>query len=108
MSSDGTIQPKMNNAHFAIAFSGRYKITDGTAIIANYDQPLTQHPMDNPHPNISFGIELGTQGHTFQIFLGNYQSIIPQQNNVFNQNDFLGSQYLIGFNITRRWYHSEE
>jgi hypothetical protein len=104
----GEIKPKMNNAHFAIAFSGRYKLADGVAIIANYDQPLTQHTTNNPHPNLSAGLELSTKGHSFQIFIGNYQSILPQQNNVFNQNDYTKSQYLAGFNITRRWYHSEE
>ncbi len=104
MSAEGTIKPKMWHAHAAVAFMGRYMLTDGMGIIANYDQPLTQHPTNNPHPNISFGIELGTTGHSFQIFVGNYQSIIPQANNVFNQNDYTTSRYLIGFNITRRWY----
>jgi len=101
---EGTVKPTMNNAHYAIAFMGRYKLTDALGIIANYDQPLTQHPMDNPHPNISFGIDIVTTSHTFQIFMGNYQSIIPQVNNVYNQNDYKKSQYLIGFNITKRFY----
>ena len=104
MSSDGTIKPLMNNAHYAIAFGGRYKLNDGVAVIANYDQPLTQHPSNNPHPNISFGFDLGTTGHSFQIFVGNYQSINQQANNVFNQNDFTASRYCIGFNIVRKWY----
>ena len=104
VSSDGSIKPKMLNYHFAIAVMGRYKLTNSMAVIANYDQPLTQHPTNNPHPNISFGIDLGTIAHSFQIFVGNYQSIIPQQNNVFNQNDYKQSRYLIGFNISRTWY----
>jgi len=99
----GKIQPQMKNDHFAIAFGGRYKITPKTAFIVNYDQPLTQHPMNNPHPNISFGLEMSTSGHAFQLFAGNYSSIIPQNNNMFNQNDFTKSQYVIGFNITRLW-----
>jgi hypothetical protein len=101
--ANGKIQPQMRNDHFAISFSGRYKITPKTAIIANYDQPLTQHPMDNPHPNISLGLEMSTSGHTFQVFAGNYASILPQNNNMFNQNDFTKGQFLIGFNITRLW-----
>jgi hypothetical protein len=104
LNSDSSVTPKMNNTHYAIAFLGRYKITNGMAVIANYDQPLTQHPMNNPHPNIAFGLELGTSGHSFQIFLGNYQSIVQQYNNVYNQNDYLQSRYAIGFNITRKWH----
>ena len=74
------------------------------SVIANYDQPLTQHPTNNPNPNISFGIDLGSAGHSFQLFAGNYQSILQQSNNFYNQNDYLLSRYCIGFNITRRWY----
>lgn len=105
LDSLGEIMPKMKNSHLAIAFMGKYQFTDGFGVIANYDQPLTEHPMNNPHPNMSLGIEFGTTGHSFQLFIGNYQSIIPQENNVHNQNDYLQSRYLIGFNVTRKWYH---
>jgi hypothetical protein len=103
LDADGKIQPKMKNDHFAIAFMGRYKLTDKTNFMVNYDQPLTQHPMNNPHPNVSFGIELVTSGHAFQVFAGNYHNIIPQSNNFFNENDLTDGQFLIGFNITRLW-----
>ncbi len=99
----GKIQPTMKNNHFAVAFMGRYKITAKTGLLFNYDQPLTQHPMNNPHPNISFGLEMVTSSHQFQIFAGNYQGIIPQSNNFYNQNDYTKGQFCIGFNITRLW-----
>jgi hypothetical protein len=101
--ADGKIQPKMKNDHFAIAFMGRYKLTQKTNLIINYDQPLTQHPMNNPHPNISFGMEMVTSSHDFQVFFGNYHGILQQYNNVFNQNDFTKTQFNLGFNITRLW-----
>lgn len=101
--SKGEIKNKMKNGHFAISFLGRYKFSDKSAIIANYDQPLTQHPANNPHPNISFGFETTTDSHAFQVFAGNYYGIVPQSNNVFNQNDFTKGQFVIGFNITRLW-----
>ncbi len=97
------IQAKTNNAHLAISVSGRYKISEGMAIIANYDQPLTQHPMNNPNPNLSIGLDMKTSGHDFQVFLGNYGYLLPQTNNVFNHNDFTKSQFAIGFNISRLW-----
>lgn len=101
--TNGEIQPTMKNNHVAISFSGRYKVTDGTAIILNYDQPITVHPTNNPRPNISFGAEFVTSAHQFQVFFGNYSFIAPQRNNFFNQNDYTKGQYLIGFNITRLW-----
>lgn len=99
----GKIHPTMKNDHFAFSASGRYMITPKTAVIVNYDQPLTQHPINNPHPNLSFGLEMETSGHTFQVFAGNYGYTLPQDNNVLNQNDFTKGQFLIGFNISRLW-----
>lgn len=101
--SKGVIQNKMNNYHFAVSVLGRYKITKKSAVMVGYDQPLTQHPTNNPHPNICFGFETTTSAHAFQVFMGNYYSIIPQSNNMFNQNDYTKGQFLIGFNITRLW-----
>ncbi|MGZ8541504.1 MAG: DUF5777 family beta-barrel protein [Chitinophagaceae bacterium] len=100
---DGEIQKKMENSHFAISVLGRFKVTEKSAIIAGYDQPLTQHTTNNPHPNICFGFETTTSSHAFQVFFGNYYGIVPQSNNVFNRNDFEEGQFVIGFNITRLW-----
>jgi len=103
-STGKVIFKEMQNDHFAIAVSARYKLKDAMAVIVNYDQPITKHNTNNPSPNISVGLELTTSAHAFQFFLGNYGSITPQRNNYSNHNDphFI-SQYLIGFNITRLW-----
>jgi hypothetical protein len=98
------IQPKTNNAHLAISVAGKYSLSESVSIIANYDQPLTQHPMDNPNPNLSLGLDFKTSGHEFQVFMGNYGTLIPQQNSVYNHNDFQKSQFSIGFNISRLWF----
>lgn len=107
LDENGVIQRNMLNDHFAIAFMGRYKISSKMNLMVNYDQPLTTHPglleNTNPNPNISFGIELVTSSHAFQIFMGNYHGITPQSNNYFNHNDYAKGEFLIGFNITRLW-----
>jgi hypothetical protein len=100
---EGIINPKMNNDHFAVSFLGRFKLTERFHLIADYDQALTQHTTNNPSPNICFGIETVTTSHTFQIFAGNSGSILPQYVNFYNQNDYQKGEFLIGFNITRRW-----
>ncbi len=105
---------EMKFNHFAIAFSARYKLTTVTSVMINYDQPLTKHATNNPNPNFSFGIEMNTSSHSFQLFVGNYFNLSPQQNNLYNKNapfgytDFDGSkvkggEFVIGFNITRLW-----
>jgi hypothetical protein len=113
--STGTATFKeMKFDHFAIAFSARYKLTNVMSAMINYDQPLTKHATKNPNPNFSFGIEMNTSSHAFQIFAGNYYNLNPQQNNLYNNNapfgytDFDGTKvkgghFVIGFNITRLW-----
>ncbi|RTL57396.1 MAG: hypothetical protein EKK37_15240 [Sphingobacteriales bacterium] len=95
------ILPKLKNDHLSFCIGGRYKISEKTAIIVNYDQPLTQHPMNNPNPNLSIGLDMRTSGHDFQVFIGNYGYTLPQDNNLLNHNDFTKGQFVIGFNITR-------
>jgi hypothetical protein len=101
--SKGVIQEKMKNGHLAVSVLGRYKVTEKSAIIIGYDQPLTHHTTNNPHPNICFGFETTTSAHAFQVFAGNYYGIVPQSNNIFNKNDYTKGQFVIGFNITRLW-----
>jgi hypothetical protein len=99
----GEVKGQMKHNHYTVAVSGRLKVTESLALLGNYDQPLTQHPTNNPNPNISFGLEANTSGHAFQVFVGNYYNITPQTNNFFNRNDYREGQFLIGFNITRLW-----
>jgi hypothetical protein len=105
----------MKHDHFAVAVSARYKLTKITSLMVNYDQPITAHNTFNPNPNLSFGVEFNTSGHSFQLFFTNYALLNPQQNNLYNTNNPIGytnnltqakvegGQFLIGFNITRLW-----
>jgi hypothetical protein len=99
---------------FAASVSARYKLTRGTSIIIDYDQPLTRFATNNPRPNFAFGFEFNTSGHAFQLFAGNYNGLNPQQNSLYNTNNPFGftqtggakvpgGQFCIGFNITRLW-----
>lgn len=103
LSHYNVVQPEMKNDFIAVAVGGRFKFSPQSAIIANVDQPVTAFKLYNPQPNVSFGIEIGTAAHTFQVFLTNFNSLVPQRNNVFNQNDPWGHGFLIGFNINRLW-----
>ncbi len=114
-SSGTAIYQSMWNYHFAVSVCARYKISANSAIIFDYDQPLTSHPSYNPYPNLGLGIEVSTSGHAFQLFVTNYSWLNPQYNNLYNNNapfkvtdDVTGTtnpggQWLIGFNITKLW-----
>ena len=93
---------ELNNTHFAISGGLRYML--GTsALLIGYDQPITKHHKNNPHPNLSLGLELNTSSHAFQVFVSNYYNIVPQRNNVFNNYDYRDLDLLLGFNIARLW-----
>jgi Membrane bound beta barrel domain (DUF5777) len=105
---------EMKHDHFAIAISGRYTLTNVTSLLINYDQPITKHATHNPNPNLSFGFEFNSSGHSFQLFMGNYSLLNQQRNNLYNTNSpfaytdvagtkVKGGKFLIGFNITRLW-----
>ncbi|MFD1314725.1 DUF5777 family beta-barrel protein [Namhaeicola litoreus] len=101
------VEEGMENDRFAIAFGARYKISPQTAILVDYSQPITQfdNVMDDGnysnHPGLSLGFEFATSAHAFQIFVSNLSGIVPQQNYMWNTNDFFNGDILLGFNITR-------
>lgn len=97
------VENTMRNDMVAFSLGGRYKISPNTAIMVDYSQPLTEFMKDNPHPGISFGFEFGTSAHAFQLFVTNYHGIVPQDNYMFNGNDFFNGDILFGFNITRSY-----
>ena len=73
------------------------------AITIDYNLLITDQNFFDPEPYLSLGLEIGTSLHTYQIFCGNYYSIIPQRNNMFNSNNYEDGEFLIGFNIARLW-----
>jgi hypothetical protein len=103
--SEGKVAPVMKHEHIAVSILGRYKLKETMAVFFNYDQPVTKHVTNNPHPNLQLGLEMTTSAHSFQFFAGNYFSLSTVRNNMFNKNDFSKGQYLIGFNITRLWIY---
>jgi hypothetical protein len=97
------VEPEMWNDHFAVALAGRYKFSAQSSVMINVDQPMTAHKFYNPQPNVSFGVEIATSAHAFQVFVTSFNALVPQRNNVFNQNDPWDEGFLVGFNITRLW-----
>jgi hypothetical protein len=101
--SEGTFVGRMKSAHWALAFGGRLKYSESSAIIVQYEFPLMSQNDYTPKNGMSIGIEFTSSAHAFQLFIGNYKSILPQYNATLNQNEIGNSDILIGFNITRLW-----
>lgn len=93
-----------------VHFNGRIKVSPQGSLIFNYDQPLKIKDISEnrewtnaPKPNIAFGYEVSTGTHAFQIYMGSSTSLLPQDNIMWNQNEFNKKGLAIGFVITRLW-----
>jgi hypothetical protein len=93
------------NVNYGVSVGGRVKISDSKAIIFEYGQPLSKAKYSdyNAKPNLGLGLEIGTATHAFQIFATTARGILPQENFVYNQNDFTKGDFSFGFNITVRF-----
>jgi len=96
---------------FALDLSGRAKVTSSLSMFFNYTQPLNIDSMreylksevTDPEANLTFGAEIGTSTHVFQVFITNYNGITPQRNILYNQNKIADGDFLFGFNILVRF-----
>jgi hypothetical protein len=96
----------------ALHVLGRIKFSPQSSIIINCDMPLKINGIkewleikDQPKYNFGIGYEVATATHTFQVFAGSANYLVPQYNVMKNQNEFFkGTKNIfIGFNITRQW-----
>ena len=90
--------------------NGRIKISNQTSIIATYDAPLKIEGISeqmnwdtHAKPNFAIGVDISTYTHAFQIYVGNANGILPQDNMMFNKNKFNKDGIAVGFTITRLW-----
>lgn len=98
------VETPVKNDMFSVEFGGRLKLSSTAAILVESNLPISTFSGGSlPKPGLGLGVEFSTGAHAFQIFITNYKGIVPQQNNVFNQNDFMNGEFLIGFNISRLW-----
>ena len=108
-----SVQETYDHDKVGVHFSGRIKVSPQGSIIFNYDQPLKikditeQHAWTNTsYPSLSFGYEISTSTHAFQIYMGTQNGFLPQDNIMFNMNKISiasPNTFSIGFNITRLW-----
>jgi hypothetical protein len=103
-----SVDSLLEHDRLAFHFGGRMKLWSDNSFIAEYTMPLNidglaNYPfVDSPKDGVSLGIEFGTSTHAFQVFVSNYQQIVPQRNIAYNQNEFFEGDILLGFNITVR------
>jgi hypothetical protein len=106
-----SVAEKFDHDRVGLHFNGRMKVSPQGSIIFNYDLPLEieaiseQRPEWNNHPkpNLSFGYEVSTSTHAFQIYMGNSEGMLLQDIMMNNFNKIEKDNFAIGFTITRLW-----
>lgn len=96
----------LKNDTYAVLIGGRIKLTPKTSVLIEYNQPFLckeQADIFKPEPGIGLGLQFATLGHAFQVFVTNYNGIVPQKNVVQSTDDFFAGDYYLGFNITRTY-----
>lgn len=101
----------LDHDRIAISAAGRFKFSPQSSLIVSGDFPLEIQSISEQHdvsildskPNICIGWEVSTSTHSFHMYIGSAQNIVPQENIMFNKNDFFDGGILIGLNITRLW-----
>jgi hypothetical protein len=91
------------NDLFAIALSGRYKVSKRTSITGEYIVRASHYtPVpDTYHNSASIGVDIETGGHVFQLFLSNSIAINEVQVIPYTSTSWNKGQIRIGFNISR-------
>ncbi len=89
---------------------GRIKVTPQGSIIFNADFPLQIKKLSEqadftvkPEPVVSFGYEVSTSTHAFQIYAGSNDTLLPQDMMLNNVRKLDWKNFAIGFTITRLW-----
>ena len=106
---DSAFYNEIKHNNLGLSFSGRMRLSPTTILLFEYDANLTamqNRPSGDTwygKPNLGVGVEFATAGHSFQIFLSNYQGINPARNMVYNNYDMWKGDFVISFNLVRIW-----
>jgi len=104
------VKPEYDHDKIGVHVNGRIKVTPMGSIIFNFDAPLKIKGLSEQakfvdkytsKPSVAFGYEVSTGTHAFQFFMSSTQSLLPQDNMMYNQNEMNKSGFSFGFVITR-------
>lgn len=98
------LAPAYNDNFTMVLASGiRYKLGLSSAIIAEYAHVFNNRGDEFFNP-MSLGIEFGTAGHTFQLFLSNSSKILESHIYTASSINMGEGNFLIGFNMQRTFW----
>ncbi len=97
------IQIRDTHDNFSLTTDLRISFSPQGSILLEYTHPFMESSMYDRKPDLGLGLEFATGAHAFQVLIGTARGLINQQVTNYNTNDFTKGEFLLGFNITRRW-----
>ncbi|MCC6754632.1 MAG: hypothetical protein IT266_11685 [Saprospiraceae bacterium] len=92
-----------DNLTMVLSAGGRYKLGFSSALIFEYARVFNNRSAGFIDP-FSVGVEFGTAGHVFQLFVSNASRILESQIYTTRSADLLDGHFLLGFNIQRTYW----
>jgi hypothetical protein len=96
------------NDQFALGFGGRIKLTKSVALTGEYyhnfnlpDNDLVEDPFYKRYNSLTFGIDIETGGHVFQLLMTNAIGLTERAFITETRDDFFDGDIHFGFNVTR-------
>jgi hypothetical protein len=98
--------PGDKNLVFATSFGGRLKTGITSSIIFEFTKKFNNRNNNYTDP-ISLGYEIGTAGHSFQMFITTSNEITEQGMYFSQPLDYTEGQLLLGFNLKRTFWNGK-
>lgn len=93
-------EPFTDNFTIVLSSGFRYKIGFSSSLVGEYAYLLNNRVNEFNNP-FSLGVEFGTAGHTFQVFISSASRILESQIYGTQPADILDGKFLLGFNLKR-------
>ena len=97
------VDPGNKNLVFATSFGGRIKTGLTSSILFEFTKKFNNR--NNYTDPISLGFEIGTAGHSFQMFITTSNQIIEQAMYFSEPLDYTDGELLLGFNLKRTFWN---
>lgn len=97
------VTPGYQNHRLGLAAGGSVALSTKASVVAEYHYRFGRKPENGLFP-ATLGIEFGTVGHSFSVFVSSSQALNTQQLEWSTPYDYTNGEFLIGFNLRRTFW----
>ncbi|MEN9369522.1 MAG: hypothetical protein RI952_387 [Bacteroidota bacterium] len=90
-----------NNDAYFLGISGRYKLSNRTALTYEYGAKLLNYSESKYYNSMGIGLDIETGGHVFQMFLTNSFGMTENQTFARTNSSWADRGFRLGFNVSR-------